>query len=34
MSWVLQVLELPDASKDQLQDAWKAWLQEAGEGRR
>lgn len=26
----LQVLELPDASKDQLQDAWKQWMQEAG----
>ena len=25
-----QVMELPDASKEQLQDAWKAWMQEAG----
>ena len=24
-------MELPDASKEQLQDAWKAWMQEAGE---
>lgn len=24
-----QVLELPDASKEQLQEAWKAWVQEA-----
>jgi len=25
-----QVLELPDAGKDELQAAWKQWMQEAG----
>lgn len=26
----VQIMELPEASKEQLQDAWKAWMQEAG----
>ena len=26
---LLQVLELPDAGKDELQAAWKQWMQEA-----
>jgi hypothetical protein len=25
-----QVLEVPDAGKDELQGAWKQWMQEAG----
>lgn len=28
---LLQILELPNAAKEQLQEAWKQWMQEAGE---